>query len=86
MYGGSAVISSAIELGMTLYLNGIRTDILLNTTYPAGGVSLMYHADNMEDEDHQFSGRLMVLRGFPVIDYFECVVPLFHFVPRTVCH
>ena len=85
MYGRP--LSPAIEFRMILSLNGNITDIRRNTTDPTGGVSLMYYADNMEVGDHQLSGRLTVPRDYPVgIDYFECVVSLFHFVPITVCH
>ena len=85
MYGNPR--SPVIEFRMTLTLDGNVTDILLNITNPASGIMLMYYADNMEVGDHQLSGRLAAIREQHIgIDYFECVVPLFRFIPRTVCH
>ena len=87
MYGTHLSPGIDYTTRMTLSLNGNITDKLLNNTGPAGGISLMYYAENMEVGDHQFSGRLTLLSGraFGIV-YFECVALLFQFVPRTVCH
>lgn len=45
----------------------------------------MYHAENMEDGDHKLGGYLRLTNASFIIHYFECVTPLLHFVPRTVC-
>ena len=69
---------------MTLELDANFTTIYVNSTTYSSGISPMYHADNMEDGDHQLIGSLNV-RGQPLeIDWFECVMPLLHSAPRTV--
>ena len=70
---------------MVFFLDGNMTRIDLNGTTTGDEVSLMYHADNMEDGDHQLRGGLFISGAFMEIDYFECVVPSLHSVPRTVC-
>ena len=82
---------------MNFFLDGIWTNITFNDTTPGGDVPLspMYHADNMEDGDHQLSGSAEIPAAKPEpnqiswanigIDYFECVAPLLHFISRTVC-
>jgi len=66
-----------------LTLDANRTDVVLNGTNSGNEVSPIYHADNMEDGDHHLSGLLSVERF--EIYYFECVMPLLHYAPRTVC-
>jgi hypothetical protein len=69
---------------MLLVLDNNTTNIMVNGTISGDGVSPMYHADNMEDGDHQLTGYLFV-SGAPLeIDYFESVIPLLHSIPRTV--
>ena len=86
MYGTGLSISNLASLYLTLDAN--KTEILLNKTIN-NGTSPMYQADNMEDGDHQLSGSLVGRASLSdalfEIDYFECVIPLLHSVPRTVC-
>ena len=69
---------------MTFFLDGNMTRINLNSTTVGDEVSLVYHVDNVEDKDHQFKGGLFISGATMEIDYFECVVPLLHSVPRNV--
>jgi len=69
---------------MLLTLDGNSTNVVLNGTTSGDGVSSLYRADNMEDGDHQLNGALYIAGAPLEIDYFECVMPLLHSIPRTV--
>ena len=70
---------------IVFYLDNNRTSMDLNGTTTGDEVSLVYHTDSVEDGEHQFEGVLWILTAGMEINYFECVVPLLHFVPRNVC-
>ena len=60
--------------------------IVLNNMTLGDQILPLYSSSNMEDGDHQLrwlpdSGPVTPIE----IAYFECVVPLLHSVPRTVC-
>ena len=57
------------------------THIVFNDTTPDDGVSPIYHADNMEDGDHQLQGSAEISAAYIQIDYFECVASLLHSIP-----
>ena len=88
MYG-TAEANLAISGNVSLTLDGNKTEISKNQTNIIS-VSLIYHADNIEDGDHQLSGSLvggskLLSDLFLEINYFECVIPLLHSVPGTAC-
>ena len=70
---------------MYLTLDANDTSINVTSMVSSSDISPIYHADNMEDGDHQFYGFMNVSGPSMEIDYFECVIPLLHFVPRTIC-
>ena len=59
------------------------TIVSLNYTRLGEGTKLLWNADNLGDGDHQL---WMAVRqnGMVVVDYFEYVVPLLHFVTGLV--
>ena len=61
------------------------TSISVNGSISEREILPIYHADNMEDGDHQLEVFLYISIEYFEIDYFECVVSLLHSVPRTVC-
>ena len=57
----------------------------MNDTIPGSDISPMYHAENIEDGDHQLFVSLLISElHFMAIDYFECVMPLLYSAPRTL--
>ena len=66
------------------YFDNNKTIMDINGTATGDEVSLVYHADSVEDGDHEFSGALFISSAHMEINYFMCVAPLLHFVPRNV--
>ena len=60
---------------MLFSLDSNTTNIVFNDTTHRDDASLMYHADNMEDGDHQLQGFAEISTAVMVIDYFECAAP-----------
>ncbi len=83
MYGSAL---SGTKGRLSLVLDGGPTDILLNNVTSFGDRSTpMYRADNMQDGDHQLVGYIRQLTGGAfVLDHLECVLPLPHFILRTI--
>ena len=83
MYGSTLSIP---EGRLSLVLDGEPTDILLNNGTAFSDIRTpIYHADNMQDGDHQLMGYIRRLTGGAfVLDHLECVLPLPHSVPRTI--
>jgi hypothetical protein len=79
MYGLTFNISGSGNQ-VRLELDGVTQSFQSNSTIDDDGATPIYHADSLEDGDHQLAGELFVdalgLRNFS-IDYFECVVPSF---------
>ena len=71
---------------MRFRLDANNTIVSLNGTNFDDGPTLIWSAENFEDGDHQFFVVINSLQqnGSVAVDYFEYVVPLLHFVTRTV--
>jgi hypothetical protein len=81
MYGGGRLNSNISRIDWSI--NGFPSINLLDGTTSGDGVSPIYHANNMADGDHQL--EISALDAYLEINYFECVMPLLHSIPRTVC-
>ena len=84
MYGRHQALANATSYPH-FFLDGNLTTMVLNGTTSGDEVSPMYHSNNMEDGDHQLMWLLETSATGIEIAYFECVVPLAHAIPRTVC-
>ena len=69
---------------MRIKLDSNETTLSLDGTND--GTTLIWNADNLGDDDHQLLVHINSLpqNGSVVVDYFEYVVPLLHFVTRIV--
>ena len=71
---------------MQFRLDDNNSDVWLNGTSLDDGPTRLWSADNLKDSDHQLLVNVKSLKqdGTVAVDYFEYVVPLLHFVTRTV--
>ena len=84
MYGRHRALANG-TVSPSFFLDGNLTRIVLNGTTSGDQVSPMYYANNLEDGDHQLMW-LVDNAATPIeMAYFECVVPLLHSIPSTVC-
>ena len=61
--------------GLVLQLDENITTVLLNRTM--NGLAPAFHAENLEDGDHQLYGKVESLQdsGIIIVDHFESVTP-----------
>ena len=71
---------------MQFQLDVNNTIVPLNGTNVDDGPKLVWNADNLGDGDHQLWVVVNSLQqnGSVAVDYFEYVVPLLHFVTRSM--